>query len=144
MIIEPIDDGIWPVHLEVESTRSHFDGNPSMLVTFHSKAWSNITMFGDVAVTLLKMAGHSGTVPSALLAGDIPSALARLKQKLAAAGPEEEEKQSARPGGDDADTPPAVGLRMRAHPLIQLLSAAAQQKCDVTWEEGSSAAWWAG
>ena len=37
-----------------------------MLVTFHSNAWSNITLFGDVAVTLLKMAGHSGAVPSAL------------------------------------------------------------------------------
>ena len=96
-------------------------------------------MFGDVAVTLLKMAGHSGTVPSALLAGDIPSALARLKQKLGAAGPEEENKQSARSGSDDADTSPAVELRVRARPLIQLLSAAAQQKCDVTWEQGHSA-----
>jgi hypothetical protein len=110
-----------------------------MLVTFHSKAWSSITMFGDVAVTLLKMAGHSGTVPSALLAGDIPSALARLKQELAAAGPEEESKQRVRPGAEEADTPPPVGLRLRAYPLIQLLSAAAQQGCDVMWEEGHPA-----
>jgi len=42
-----------------------------MMVTFHSKAWTSITMFGDVAVRLLKMMGHSGTVPSALLARDI-------------------------------------------------------------------------
>ena len=96
-------------------------------------------MFGDVAVTLLKMAGHSGTVPSALLAGDIPSALARLKQELAAASPEEESTQSVRPGAEDADAPPAVGLRLRAHPLIQLLSAAAQQECDVMWEAGHPA-----
>ena len=47
-------------------------------------------MFGDVAATLLKMAGHSGTMPGALLAREIPSALARLKQALAAADPEEE------------------------------------------------------
>lgn len=95
-------------------------------------------MFGDVAVTLLKMAGHSGTVPSALLAGDVPAALARLKQKLAAAAPEEENKQRVRPDAEDADAPPAVGLGLRAHPLIQLLSAAAQQGCDVMWEEGRS------
>ena len=107
-----------------------------MLVTFHSKAWSSITMFGDIAVTLLKMAGHSGTVPSAMLAADIPSALASLEQKLAAAGPENKGTQSIPSNTKDADTPPAVGLRMRAHPLIQLLSAAARQKCDVTWEEG--------
>jgi len=109
-----------------------------MLVTFHSKAWSNITMFGDVAVTLLKMAGHSGTVPSALLAGDVPSALARLKQKLAAAGPDGDGKQKGRPDVQDTEKAPAVGLRQRAYPLIQLLSAAAEQGCDVMWEEGNS------
>ena len=92
-------------------------------------------MFGDVAVTLLKLAGHSGTVPSALLADDIPSALARLEQELAAAGPEEENKQSNMAGAEDAGTTTAVGLGQRAHPLIQLLSAAAQQGCDVMWEE---------
>ena len=108
-----------------------------MLVTFHSKAWSSVTLFGDVAVTLLKMAGHSATVPSALLAGDIPAALARLKQALAAAGAEEESKQSVRLAAEDADTPPPVGLRLRAFPLIQLLSAASQQGCDVMWEEGA-------
>jgi Domain of unknown function (DUF1840) len=108
-----------------------------MLVTFHSKAWSSITMFGDVAVTLLKMAGHSGTVPSALLARDVPSALARLKQKLDVAGPEVESKQGGRPDAQDAETP-AVGLRLRAYPLIQLLTAAAEQGCDVMWEQGNS------
>ena len=107
-----------------------------MLVTFHSNAWSSITMFGDVAITLLKMAGHSGTVPSAMLAADIPSALARLEHKLAATGAEDKGNKSTRPDSEDADTPPAVGLRMRAHPLIELLSAAARKKSDVTWEEG--------
>ena len=95
-------------------------------------------MFGDVAVTLLKMAGHSGTVPSALLAADVPSALARLKQKLAATGSEGDSKQKGRPDVQDAEKAPAVGLRQRAYPLIQLLSAAAEQGCDVMWEEGNS------
>lgn len=93
-------------------------------------------MFGDVAVTLLKMAGHSGTVPSAMLAGDIPAALARLERKLAAGAPEPEKKQGVLPGAEDADSPPVVDLRQRAHPLMQMLSAAAEQKSDVMWEEG--------
>jgi Domain of unknown function (DUF1840) len=84
-----------------------------MLVTFHSKAWSGVTMFGDVAVTLLKMTGHSGTVPSVPRAGDIPAALARLKQELAAAGPEEESKQSVR-----------SGCRRRALPGFRLVAVA--------------------
>jgi hypothetical protein len=107
-----------------------------MLVTFHTDAWSSITMFGDVAVTLLKMAGHSGTVPSAMRAADIAPALARLKQALAAA-PQEEKKPPARAGAEDDDAPPPVGIGMRAYPLIQLLTAAAAQECDVMWEAGA-------
>ena len=45
-----------------------------MLVTFSCPAYADITMFGDVAIRLLKMMGHSGTVPSALLAADVPAA----------------------------------------------------------------------
>jgi len=40
-----------------------------MLVTFTTKAYADITMFGDVAVAMLKMMGYSGTVPSAIRAG---------------------------------------------------------------------------
>lgn len=103
-----------------------------MLVTFRSNAWGNITMFGDVAVALLKMMGHSGTVPSALLARDIPAALARLKQQLAGRG--EEEYAGAPSSDDDAEKP--VGLALRAYPLIEMLSAAAAQDADVMWQAG--------
>ncbi len=54
-----------------------------MLVTFQTKAYAPITMFGDVAVTLIKLMGHSGTVPGAILAEDIPAALARLRAAVA-------------------------------------------------------------
>ena len=53
-----------------------------MLVTFSSDAYPEFTMFGDVAIRLIKMMGHSGTVPSAILAEDIPAALARLQAAL--------------------------------------------------------------
>src|SRR4030081_3467143 len=104
-----------------------------MLVTFHSKAWNSVTMFGDVAVTLLKMAGHSGTIPSAMLARDIPAALARLKQAVDAADPAPKNGHRARVAGEDEDedAEPPVGLRLRAYPLIEMLSAAAAQGSDV-------------
>lgn len=108
-----------------------------MLVTFHSKTSGSFTMFGDVAVTLLKLTGHSGTVPSALLADDVPSALAHLQQGLASAGPGPEIGDSDWRNVEDADTPPPVGLQRRAYPLIQMLSAAARDGCDVMWEEGA-------
>jgi hypothetical protein len=107
-----------------------------MLITFRSKAWSSIIMNRDIAVTLLKMMGHSGTVPSALLAPDIPDALARLERGLEVADP----GHGARPAPvnpDDPDEPPPVGLRLRAYPLIQMLKAAVGKNNDVTWEEGA-------
>lgn len=52
-----------------------------MLVTFRTKAWSNITLFGDVAITLLKMAGHSGTVP-----GDLNRVVDAAERELAKLG----------------------------------------------------------
>lgn len=54
-----------------------------MIVTFHSDVGS-VLLFGDVAVTLLQMAGHSGTVPGAFVAAGLPTAIANLKQQLAA------------------------------------------------------------
>ncbi len=109
-----------------------------MLVTFRSNAWSNITMFGDVAVALLKMAGHSGTVPSAMLAAELPSALARLKQALATS-PGEADSQTGHAGKDGEDEPAPVSLGLRAYPLIELLAASIEEKCDVMWAEGAPA-----
>lgn len=93
-------------------------------------------MFGDVAVTLLKMAGHSGTVPGALVAREVPAALARLQRELAAAS-EEDSKQNIPADTGDDDAPPPVPLKLRAFPLIELLTAAARQECDVMWERGA-------
>jgi len=104
-----------------------------MLVTFRSDAWGNITMFGDVAVALLKMMGHSGSVPSALLARDVPAALARLKHEMARHAVEQDVDAPA--GGDEDDEKP-VGLAVRAYPLIEMLSAAAEQEADVMWQAG--------
>lgn len=105
-----------------------------MFVTFNSEAGSSVTMFGDAAIKLLKMMGHSGTVPSALLADDVPAALARLQRELAAAQPAGKASQDKQ--SDDADAPPPVNLGQRAFPLIQLLTAAVQKHCDVMWEQG--------
>ena len=79
--------------------------------------------------------GHSGAVPGALLAADIPEAMARLKVALGAVAAAESHAPRSR-SKDDGDAAPAVSLRQRAFPLLELLSAAARQGCDVMWEEG--------
>ncbi len=98
-----------------------------MLVTFTTKAYADITMFGDVALTMLKMMGHSITVPGAILAADVPAALSRLTAAI------EAEKDSPPVQDADADEP-AVSVRNRALPLINLLAAAAKAEANVMWK----------
>ena len=98
-----------------------------MLVTFTTKAYANITMFGDVAVTLLKMMGHSGTVPGAILAADVPAALCLLTAAI-------DKTRTETSVDDDEEDETQVSLTTRALPLVDLLTAAAQQNCDVMWE----------
>jgi hypothetical protein len=98
-----------------------------MLVTFTTKAYADITMFGDVALTMLKMMGHSATVPGAILAADVPEALSRLTAAIDA------EKSSPLLAGKDADEP-VVSMAHRALPLINLLTAAAKAESNVMWK----------
>lgn len=103
-----------------------------MLVTFTCKAYADITMFGDVAQRLLKMMGHSGTVPGAILAKDVPAALSRLRRAIEAekAAPTSDAPKE----GQDDSNEQAVSLAHRALPLIELLAAAAKQDCNVMWK----------
>jgi hypothetical protein len=100
-----------------------------MLIRFRSDA-GDITMFGEVALKLIRMMGHSGTVPSAMLARDIPAALERLKQGVAHAPPPPPEPDE---DADRAETP--VSLQQRAHPLIELLERCAKNQYDLLWEQ---------
>jgi hypothetical protein len=87
-------------------------------------------MFGDVAVRLLKLMGHSGRVPSALLAEDVPAALKLLQTAVENEGmiplPEESEHTE--------EEEPAISLSHRALPLVELLKAAARDECNVMWD----------
>lgn len=98
-----------------------------MLVKFESEV-GGVSMFGDVAVTLLKMMGHSGTVPSALLAKDIPAALEKLNAALGMTPADSESGQN-----EEGTQQSNVSLRKRAFPLIALMERAAARGVDITW-----------
>jgi Domain of unknown function (DUF1840) len=95
-----------------------------MLVTFTTKAHADITMFGDVALAMLKMMGHSGAVPGAIRAEDVPIALSRLTAAIDA-------KKSSPPVSDKNADEPAVSVAHRAMPLLELLAAAAKDEQNV-------------
>ena len=98
-----------------------------MLVTFTTNAYADITLFGDVALSMLKMMGHSATVPGAILAEDVPAALSRLTASIDA--------EKATPPVEDKDADePVVSMAHRALPLIELLAAATKAQSNVMWK----------
>lgn len=88
-------------------------------------------MFGDIALRLIKAMGSSGEIPSAIMAADIPAALARIKAALAA---ETIDDASTDGPADTDDAEPKVSLDHRAVPLIQMLEAALRGESYVMWE----------
>jgi len=106
-----------------------------MLVTFKTHAFSNITMFGDVATDLLKLMGQSGNVPGALLAEDVKPALETLQEGLKSVPVEEPPPPPENKKAERAPAP--VPLAVRAKPLMDLLEAAHAEKDSVSWDEGA-------
>lgn len=102
-----------------------------MLVTFESSAYARITMFGDVAVRLLKLMGHSGTVPSAIEPEDIAEALRRLRKGVAAENAADAAENELERREDDEEE--VVSLKNRALPLIELLEASEKENVPVMW-----------
>jgi hypothetical protein len=98
-----------------------------MLVTFTTDAYADTIMFGDIALELLKMMGHSATVPGALLAADVPEALSRLKAAIDA-------KKALPPAEAEDLDGPDVSVVHRALPVIELLAAAAKAEANVMWK----------
>ncbi len=101
-----------------------------MLVNFDSDV-GTLTMFGDVAVQLLKSMGHTGDVPSAILPEDIPAALTRLK--AATASQPDIPAPARATSAHDPEHELPVSLKQRAFPLIELLERAAKEECEVLW-----------
>lgn len=108
-----------------------------MIVKFSTRAGA-LTMHGDAAVALLRAMGHSGTVPGAILAAELPAALERLQQFLArqAAAPPPAEPDAAEEEGEEREREPPVSLRMRAVPFIDMLETAIARGSDLMWESG--------
>jgi len=100
-----------------------------MLVTFRTDAHAGITMFGDIAKLMLKKMGLSETIPGAILAEDVPAVLNILTNAIKI------EKESSIKRQKSAWDDQGISQQSRAMPLIELLEAAAEQECNVMWEE---------
>lgn len=101
-----------------------------MFVTFRCDAYEDVTLLGEVAIQLLHMMGHTGTIPSALMAKDVPSALAKLQQGIS----QHTSADLSNAKAYDEEEDEGVSLSLRAWPLIQLLKHASLRGCDVLWD----------
>jgi hypothetical protein len=108
-----------------------------MLVRFSTR-FGQLTMFGDAATRLLKLLGHSGTIPGAIVAADLPAALARLQAGLAKDGDEPAPEPGSTPAtAQEIDADPrraTITLRTRAVPLIEMIETAIRQESDLMWD----------
>ncbi|AYF17336.1 DUF1840 domain-containing protein [Vibrio parahaemolyticus] len=104
-----------------------------MLITFRCRSYANVTMFGDIALEMIKMMGHSGTVPGSISAQDVPDALSKLTSALSAKNTAEENVPTD-VDEEEEQAEPAVSLGRRAFPLIELLKSAIKEECEVMWD----------
>ncbi|EGQ7681057.1 DUF1840 domain-containing protein [Vibrio parahaemolyticus] len=106
-----------------------------MLITFRCRSYANVTMFGDIALEMIKMMGHSGTVPGSISAQDVPDALSKLTSALSAKNAAEENLPTdVDVDEEEEQAEPAVSLGRRAFPLIELLKSAIKEECEVMWD----------
>jgi len=92
-------------------------------------------MFGDVAERMFELMGHSGTIPSAIAAKDVPAVLERLKAAIEAQNDEDDDNMDVEAVNEDDKDEPKVSVAGRAFPLIQMLSRAADENCSVMWRK---------
>lgn len=104
-----------------------------MLITFRCKAYANVTMFGSIGLQMIKMMGHSGTVPGAIGAEEIPHALSLLKAAVTVEKRRAEQQEQDQDDDDERDDPP-VSISNRALPLIDMLNAAISEECGIMWD----------
>lgn len=109
-----------------------------MIVQFSTRAGA-LTLHGDAAVALLKAMGHSGAVPGAILAPELPAALAQLRRALDELAAHPSPAPPPRADGDDdeeRERDPPVTLRMRAVPFIDMIETAIARGSDLMWDRG--------
>jgi hypothetical protein len=105
------------------------------MITFRSRASSDVMMFDDVAKRMMDLMGKEHTARGVITVEQLPEAIARLKAAIAAdkalhAGELDAPESEPVPGGGQRAY---VGLAQRATPLVELLQYSLKDETPVTW-----------
>jgi hypothetical protein len=109
-----------------------------MLVQFSTRN-GHLIMQGEPAQALLRMGGHTGTVPGAVLAADLSAFASRLRESLQTQGeqpsPDLPARKTERSGREDDERPERpVSLKLRAVPLLEMIDTAIRRQSDLMWD----------
>ena len=102
-----------------------------MLVRFDSKV-GTFSMFEKDARTMIKLMGHSDTIPGAILGADVEKTLQVFQTSLNEAA--QQETQHLPPKQADEEAEEKVSVNRRAYPMLELLKKAAKQQETVMWD----------
>lgn len=110
-----------------------------MLITFKSKAASDVVMYKEHAKRILDLL-HKDVERGVITAAETVSAIARLEAEIAASrlppAPEDVRQDAAAQDADtDNDDEPVeiVTFSSRAYPLLEMLRAAHRDGRDIVW-----------
>jgi hypothetical protein len=100
----------------------------------------HLIMQGEPAQALLRLGGHTGSVPGAVLASDLPGFASRLRDGLQSQG---DQPSPAAPQGDvqhgerehDERREQPVSLKLRAVPLLEMIDTAIRRQSDLMWDK---------
>ena len=99
-----------------------------MLITFSTRSGPSVSMFENIATTLIKRMGHSDTIPGAILAADLQGYYNTLQQAL-------KQEQAVAEDADDQDfIDEPVSLQQRSYPLMELMKKAIERGENLMWD----------
>ena len=101
-----------------------------MIYKFKSSASGDIIMLGPQGDQLLRLLGREPAAQGIIEVAAMPAALATLQAAMAAA---EAPAREANADADAADNGPAVGLRQRLWPMVEMLRRAQAADAAVVW-----------
>jgi hypothetical protein len=109
-----------------------------VLVQFSTRN-GHLIMQGEPAQALLRLGGHTGTVPGAVLAADLSAFASRLREGLQTEGDRSSPGVAANTNErtereDDERRERPVSLRLRAVPLLEMIDTAIRRQSDLMWD----------
>jgi hypothetical protein len=106
-----------------------------VIYKFKSRATGDLIMLGPQGDQFLQLLGREGTERGIIEVAAMPAALATLEAAIAAADlPREDEKAPTEEGqAEESQAEPAVGLRQRLWPMVEMLRQAHAAGQPVVW-----------